>query len=85
MKHKVKELKFQVTEKLGDLLYAAKTEHGRFTVLDRTTVLGYRQTESGFLDEEKFYLMQGDIREGDLTIAEAIEKFKTKGYSTKAK
>ena len=76
---KVKELSWKVTPKCEDVLFTARVEQGRFTVLNRLTGWGdgnIRDVETGFMDTEgKFWLASGmvDIREhAELGIDEAI-------------
>lgn len=77
----IKELNFQITKSNDQILYTANVAEGRFTVLDRVNGLGFRQIESGYLDNEHFYLINGDIRLFGWTIPEAIEKFKSSSYA----
>lgn len=63
-----------------DILYAAKGEWGKFTVMDRMTGFGWRDVETGYHDNDgKFWLATGnfDVRQfPELTVEEAIQKTK---------
>ena len=80
---KIRDLEFQIEYRFeDDILYGAKIDQGRITVLDRLTGYSYdiRDVETGFRDlENKFWLASGnfDIREYPyLEICEAIEMIK---------
>ena len=65
----IKDLNFQRIEQRqtllngeADILFAAKTDLGRITVLDRMTGYGHRDTETGFKDADgKFWLASGQF------------------------
>lgn len=79
---KIKDLEFIVTKHCdSDIKYTAKTELGRFTVVDRLTGFDYlRDVETGFKDNNNlFWLASGnfDIREfPELTLEDAIYEIK---------
>lgn len=78
---KVKDLEWSRKDLIeNDTLWTAHTEFGRFTVLNRMTGYGYRDTETMFLPSKGalFNLAQGfDIRNfPDLNLEDAIEEIK---------
>ena len=80
----VKDLEWREARRCGgeDVIFFAKSQFCKFSVLDRMTGYGFgmRDIETGMYDEHgKFWLVSGnyDIREfPELTIEEAIIKIK---------
>jgi hypothetical protein len=83
----IKDLNFQRIEQRqtlldgeADILFAAKTDLGGITVLDRMTGYGHRDTETGFKDADgEFWLASGqfDIRAyPELPVEDAITLIK---------
>jgi hypothetical protein len=81
------DLEFHEVEMLDDFQFALHTNLGTLTVLDRMTGFGYRDVESGFLDEDKFFWLacgNCDVREsGAMTIQEAIDFVKKNANACK--
>lgn len=75
---KVKDIEWKVETRCDgeDYLFGYNFDDQRITVLDRMTGFGYRDTETGYRDEEgKFWLASGgyDVRDcPEFTIQEAI-------------
>lgn len=78
----VKDLVWGSTDYADNTLYVARTDIGRFTVLDRETgySFGSRDIETGYKDTEgKFWLVSGmfDIRDyPEMSVEEAIRTIK---------
>ena len=75
-----------VTERFeSDVRYALHTNLGSFIVLDRMTGFGFRDTETGFRDNDgEYWLASGgyDVRKsGSVSINDAINWVKSKANS----